>query len=64
MNTKARSELAGAAQKAVCPVSGGQIFLGACAIVLLIFAVAAVGAVDHFDKYRAPALIVDTPATK
>lgn len=64
MKSNAHSGLAAAPPKAACPVSGSQIFVGACTIMLLIFALAAGRAVDHFDKYRPPALIIDTPVTK
>lgn len=50
--------------KATCPVSGGQIFLGACAIIVILFVVAAGGAVHHFDNVRVPALISDTASGK
>lgn len=62
MKTTVPAGLSASSPRATCPVTGGQIFFGACAVMVLLFALAAGGAVHHFDNFRvpAPALISDT----
>ena len=64
MKTNVDEGLVVASPKATCPLSGGQIFVGACAVIVVVFALAAGGAVQHFDNFRVPALISDTPGGK
>lgn len=64
MKTNVHDRLRTTSPRATCPVSGSQIFLGACAVIVILFALAAGGAVHHFENFRVPALISDTPSRK
>ena len=64
MKTSVPAGFPASSSKATCPVSGGQIFVGACVLIVLVFALAAGGAVSHFDTFRVPALLTDTATGK